>query len=133
MTGTAGGSIRTTRQRTAIEAVLASSDDFRSAQQLHAMLVDSDARVGLSTVYRTLQAMADAGEVDVLRPDTGEALFRRCSQRHHHHLVCRVCGRTIEVEGSAVESWAASVAADHGFADPSHDVEVFGTCADCRS
>lgn len=124
-------STRTTRQRTAIEALLASMDDFRSAQDLHAALARTGSRVGLSTVYRTLQAMADAGEVDVLRQDNGEALFRRCSTHHHHHLVCRGCGRTIEVEGSDVEAWAARVAATHGFVDPTHEVEVFGTCPDC--
>jgi len=122
---------RTTRQRTAIESLLASMDDFRSAQDLHAALAKTGSRVGLSTVYRTLQAMADAGEVDVLRQDNGEALFRRCSTRHHHHLVCRGCGRTIEVEGSDVEAWAQRVATTHGFVDPTHHVEVFGTCPDC--
>jgi Fur family ferric uptake transcriptional regulator len=124
---------RTTRQRTAIEALLASTDDFQSAQELHAALARTGSRVGLSTVYRTLQAMADSGDVDVLRQENGEALFRRCSTRHHHHLVCRQCGRTIEVEGSDVEAWAARVAATHGFTDPTHHVEVFGACPDCSS
>ena len=95
------------------------------------MLVESGKQVGLSTVYRTVQAMAEAGELDVLRQENGEARYRRCSRRHHHHLVCRECGRTVEVEGSAVESWAARVAAEHGFTDPSHDVEVYGTCPAC--
>lgn len=122
---------RTTRQRAAIERLLAGTDSFTSAQEMHAALVRNGSRVGLSTVYRTLQAMADAGEVDVLRQESGEALFRQCSSRHHHHLVCRECGRTVEVEGSDVETWAARIAAAHGFADPTHDVEVFGTCPDC--
>jgi Fur family ferric uptake transcriptional regulator len=122
---------RTTRQRTAIEALLASTDEFHSAQDLHRMLVERGARVGLSTVYRTLQAMAESGDVDVLRQENGEALFRRCSGRHHHHLVCRRCGRTIEIEGSVVEAWAARTAAEHGFVDPTHEVEVYGTCPDC--
>lgn len=122
---------RTTRQRTAIESLLASTDEFHSAQELHTRLVERGARVGLSTVYRTLQAMADAGDLDVLRQETGEALYRRCSGRHHHHLVCRRCGRTIEIEGTDVEAWAARMAAEHGFADPTHEVEVYGTCPDC--
>lgn len=129
----AGGAVvsRTTRQRTAIAQLLGSLDDFHSAQELHSMLVAQGTRVGLSTVYRTLQAMADAAELDVLRLDDGQALYRRCSSRHHHHLVCRTCGRTIEVEGPAVESWAARVADAHGFVDITHQLEVFGTCPDC--
>lgn len=126
-----GAPTRTTRQRTAIQTLLAGTDSFTSAQDLHAALVRNGSRVGLSTVYRNLQAMADAGEVDVLRQESGEALYRQCSAAHHHHLVCRECGRTVEVEGRDVESWAARIAAEHGFADPTHDVEVFGTCPDC--
>lgn len=124
---------RTTRQRTAIEALLSGTSSFTSAQDMHAALVAEGTRVGLSTVYRTLQSMADAGEVDTLRQENGEALYRRCSPRHHHHLVCRECGRTVEVEGSDVEAWATRIAEAHGFADPTHDVEVFGTCPDCGS
>ena len=122
---------RTTRQRTAIESLLASTDEFHSAQELHTRLVERGTRVGLSTVYRTLQAMAEAGDLDVLRQENGEALYRRCSGRHHHHLVCRRCGRTIEIEGTDVEAWAARMAAEHGFVDPTHEVEVYGTCPDC--
>ena len=88
--------------------------------------------VGLTTVYRTLQALADAGEVDVLRTGEGEALYRRCSDGHHHHLVCRHCGRTVEVAGPTVERWADRVAAEHGFCDVSHTLEIFGTCDLCR-
>jgi len=108
-----------------------SFDDFRSAQEIHDLLRDSGAIVGLSTVYRTLQALADAGEVDMLRTEDGEAAYRRCSESHHHHLVCRSCGRTVEVEGPTVERWADAVAREHGFADVSHTLEIFGTCPSC--
>ena len=63
-------------------------------------------KVGLATVYRNLQAMAADGEIDMLRTDDGEAVYRACSTGHHHHLVCRDCGRTVEVEGPTVEAWA---------------------------
>jgi Fur family ferric uptake transcriptional regulator len=122
---------RPTRQRRAVAAVMESFDDFRSAQDIHDLLKRAGENVGLSTVYRTLTALADGGEVDVLRTEDGEALYRRCSGKHHHHLVCRACGRTVEVEGPAVERWADSVAAEHGFVDVSHTLEIFGTCRDC--
>jgi Fur family ferric uptake transcriptional regulator len=105
--------------------------DFRSAQDIHDLLRRNGENVGLSTVYRTLQALADGGEVDVLRTEDGEAVYRRCSGTHHHHLVCRDCGRTVEVEGPAVERWADAIAAEHGFRDVSHTLEIFGTCPDC--
>jgi Fur family transcriptional regulator, ferric uptake regulator len=122
---------RPTRQRRAVAAVMQSFDDFRSAQEIHDLLRDAGENVGLSTVYRTLQALADAGEVDMLRTEEGEAAYRRCSERHHHHLVCRSCGRTVEVEGPTVERWSDAVAREHGFTEVSHTLEIFGTCPSC--
>lgn len=120
-----------TRQRRAVSAALDALDDFRSAQEIHELLKRRGERVGLTTVYRALQGLADAGEVDVLRHGDGEALYRRCSAGHHHHLVCRECGRTVEVAGPTVERWADKIAAEHGFTEVSHTVEVVGTCSDC--
>lgn len=123
--------LRTTRQRTAVARLLNQLDDFRSAQELHEELRRRGEGIGLTTVYRTLQSLSDAGEVDVLRTPSGEAIYRHCSRHHHHHLVCRRCGYTVEVEGPAVETWAAWIAAEHDFSEISHTVEIFGTCATC--
>jgi Fur family transcriptional regulator, ferric uptake regulator len=124
---------RNTRQRDAVGLILDDLDGFHSAQDLHAMLRERGERVGLTTVYRTLQTMADDGEVDVMRPPGGEHLYRRCSRGHHHHLVCRSCGSTVEVLGPAVETWADKVAAEQGYVDVSHTLEIFGTCPRCAA
>jgi Fur family ferric uptake transcriptional regulator len=131
VTSAASPAGRNTRQRSAVSALLTEVDGFHSAQDLHAMLRDRGTRIGLTTVYRTLQALAEAGEIDVMRPIDGEHLYRRCSNGHHHHLVCRKCGRTVEVVGPTVETWADKVAAEHGYADVSHTLEIFGTCSEC--
>lgn len=121
-----------TRQRVAVTRALGTADGFLSAQALHDVMRASGESVGLTTVYRHLQALADGGEVDVLRTSEGESVYRRCAgDAHHHHLVCRSCGATVEVTGPAVETWAAAVAKKHGFRDVSHTVEVFGTCSSC--
>jgi Fur family ferric uptake transcriptional regulator len=112
---------------------LTTFDDFRSAQEIHALLGERGEAVGLATVYRTLQRLADAGEVDMLRSEDGEAIYRRCSATHHHHLVCRSCGATVEVEGPTVERWTRGVADEHGFTEVSHTLEIFGTCGDCAT
>jgi Fur family ferric uptake transcriptional regulator len=124
---------RETRQRTAVSAALRGAEEFLSAQQLHARLRAEGEGIGLATVYRTLQQLAADGEVDVLRAGEGEAVYRRCSSGHHHHLICRGCRRTVEVAGTEVERWARRVAAENGFADVEHVVEVFGTCAECAA
>jgi Fur family ferric uptake transcriptional regulator len=122
---------RSTRQAAAVRAALARRDAFTSAQDLHAELRGSGAAVGLTTVYRHLQSLADAGAVDVLRSPDGESVYRICGTGHHHHLVCRECGRTVEIEGREVERWTRRVAEAEGFVDVDHTVEVIGTCASC--
>jgi Fur family ferric uptake transcriptional regulator len=121
---------RPTRQQAAVTARLEMTDDFTSAQDLHARMREAGDAVGLATVYRTLTSLAASGEVDVLRTDDGEAVYRMCSTGHHHHLVCRQCGRTVEIEGPTVEQWTERVAAEHGFTDVAHTLEIFGTCSD---
>jgi Fur family ferric uptake transcriptional regulator len=123
---------RATKQRAAVSALLDRLDDFRSAQEIHEELRRTGEGIGLTTVYRTLQVLADGGEVDVLRTGSGEAVYRRCeTDDHHHHLVCRRCGAAVEIEGPAVESWAQRIAEEHGFTELSHTVEIFGLCRPC--
>jgi len=125
---------RMTRQRAAVSEALEDLPDFRSAQQLHELLRARGDAVGLATVYRTLQTMADGGDVDVLRTEDGESLYRKCERsEHHHHLVCRTSGKAVEIDGPTVETWASQVGAVHGFTDIQHTIELFGTCEACRA
>ncbi|MCI9888898.1 transcriptional repressor [Micrococcales bacterium 31B] len=126
--------IRQTKQRTAVAELLANETDFRSAQQIHALMREDGSSIGLATVYRTLQSMAEAKTVDVLHGADGESLYRLCAEdEHHHHLVCRVCRATVEVVAPPVEDWAHSIAAEHGYAQVSHTIEIFGVCPACAA
>jgi Fur family ferric uptake transcriptional regulator len=133
------GAHRKTRQRGAILEALAASDEFKSAQGWHDLLrhADDDAggAIGLATVYRTLQSLAESGEADAVRADDGESLYRRCESpnAHHHHLRCRVCGAAQEIEGPDAEAWAASVAARHGYSSIEHTIELTGVCGACAT
>ncbi len=123
----------TARQDTVRQA-LTTARTFVSAQDLHARLRSAGHKIGLTTVYRALQAMADRGELDVLNAGDGQQVYRACgSGSHHHHLVCRTCGQTVEVSGPAVERWAEAVGSEHGFTDVTHTVEIFGTCPSCAA
>jgi Fur family ferric uptake transcriptional regulator len=127
-----GGAPRGTRQGSAVESALAGSIGFRTAQELHARLREQGARIGLTTVYRHLQRLADAGVVDTVRTRSGELAYRRCAERgHHHHLVCQRCGRVVDIDADLVEDWLDRVATDAGFTDIEHTVELAGTCRDC--
>ncbi len=124
---------RQTKQRTAVATLLAEINEFRSAQQLHDDLRQRGDSVGLTTVYRALQSLTAAGEVDSITSDDGETVYRKCSDAHHHHLVCRKCGKTVEITGPTVENWADGVAKENGFTEVSHTMELFGLCAHCGS
>ncbi|WP_022872338.1 Fur family transcriptional regulator [Nesterenkonia alba] len=125
---------RSTRQKRAVWAALNSLEDFVSAQELHRILTDRGEKVSLATVYRVLQSHQEEGLLDVLRPDDGEAIFRLCERtEHHHHLVCRNCGLTVEFSAPDVEAWAEQLADKHQFTDVRHTLEIFGLCAKCTA
>lgn len=124
---------RMTKQRQAVLDELTRVNDFRSAQQIFEDLRTNGQHVGLATVYRSLQGLAEDGRIDALRSSEGESLYRICtSNGHHHHLVCRECGHAEEIEQSQIETWVTSVAQGHGFANVEHSLELFGTCAPCQ-
>jgi Fur family ferric uptake transcriptional regulator len=124
---------RRTRQGEAILGVVLGSDNFRSAQDIHAELRAAGETVGLTTVYRHLALLTDEGRLDALQTADGELVYRRChSESHHHHVVCRRCGRGSEVELPDLERWAEATAAELGYTDVTHTVEIFGVCAACR-
>ena len=123
---------RPTRQRTTVLEALIAAGDLVSAQGLHNTLTANGARVGLSTVYRTLTALAEAGRADMVRDRNGERLFRyRPGPAHRHYLLCTVCGLSVPVDSAPVEEWAERTARTSGFSGVRHTVELTGVCPDC--
>ncbi|MFV0450976.1 MAG: Fur family transcriptional regulator [Propioniciclava sp.] len=126
---------RRTRQRSAVANILAATDEFRTAQEIHDLLRNRGESVGLATVYRNLQALADSGQADVVRTPDGQSAYRDCGQAfgHHHHLICRNCGHAEEIELGRVESAVDSLARQYGFTEVGHELELFGICAACSA
>lgn len=124
---------RMTKQRAAVLDALASSAEFRSAQAWHESLRQDGSTVGLATVYRALQALAEGGDIDAVVTDSGETLYRRCEagDEHHHHLRCRLCGRAEDIDMPEFEAWAERIARTHGYSSIDHTVELTGVCDDC--
>ena len=123
---------RNTRQKDAVRHALGEASGFVSAQDLHQVLRNHGSTVGLATVYRALADLAQAGDADSLQSTTGETLFRACGAAHHHHLICTGCGITVEIAASTIETWAGQMAAEHGFSQVTHTVELFGLCQKCK-
>lgn len=123
-----------TRQRAAVVEELRTIDKFASARTVHEGLLGRGESVGLTTVYRTLQSLAEVGAVDVLHSPDGETLYRDClSGHHHHHLVCAECGRSEEIEGGPVEKWSELVAQRFGYELIGHEAEIYGVCRACQA
>lgn len=123
--------LRPTRQRRSVFESLGDRPDAVTAQELHAELRSAGDSIGLTTVYRTLTALADAGLLDVFTRE-GEQAFRRCGQVHHHHLVCEGCNRVEELSADEVEQWVHRAADRHGFQVTGHRADIFGLCSGCR-
>jgi Fur family transcriptional regulator, ferric uptake regulator len=124
--------LRATRQRIGVLAELMREPDDVTAQELHERLCARGHRLGLATVYRTLNALADEGMIDALLHRPGELCYRWCGADHHHHLVCSSCHRVVELSGCELGPWLDRVSSQHGFVATVHRLEVAGVCGDCR-
>jgi Fur family ferric uptake transcriptional regulator len=122
---------RNTWQKTAVLEQLSNTAEFVSAQELHQKISQSGKKLGLTTVYRALTEMVEQGTADSLSISDGEMRYRICTPEHHHHLICRVCGKTVEFDLPGFEELALEVAKANGFTELSHEIELFGVCAGC--
>lgn len=123
--------LRATNQRRSVLEALQQREDAVTAQDLYLQFKTEDQSIGLSTVYRTLTSLVEAGLLDTFQRG-GEQAFKACSPKHHHHLVCTRCHQITELEAHMVEEWVGRVADSYDFAVSSHRADIYGVCASCR-
>ena len=122
-----------TRPRELIASILRDARRFLSAADIHRALEKAEAKVSLSTVYRTLEHLLTKGDVTVRTDDAGESTYMSCAPvHHHHHAICTGCGRVEDVDCSAFDNLAEQLRAQHGFELDSHRMEFIGRCSACR-
>ncbi len=127
-------STRNTAQRREVIGVLSRVQGFVSAQELHSFIVRDGGQISLATVYSQWKRLTASGEIDVVMTDRGESLYRRCIvDAHHHHLACRHCGATVEVDAPELEKWAHDIGERYGYRDLRHVLELNGICSACRA
>ena len=125
---------RNTVQRREVIGVLSGVQGFVSAQELHSLIQRSGGQIALATVYAQLKKLASTGEVDVVMTDRGESLYRRCVvEAHHHHLSCRRCGATVEVDAPDLEKWSHEIGRRFDYHELRHVVEFSGICPSCQA
>ena len=122
-----------TRPRELISNVLNRERRFLSAAEIHQHLEAAEAKVSLSTVYRTLEHLQNKRDVTARVDAAGEAAYMLCEpDRHHHHAICRTCGRVEDVDCAAMDLFADSLRTLNGFELDGHAMEFFGKCRACR-
>ena len=125
---------RKTRQLEAVLSAVRGMTDFQSAAEIFTKLQLNGTRVGLATVYRNLAALAEDGILDTVKSTDGTTLYRECeSSEHHHHLVCRSCGKTEEFHLKGLEETLNEMGREMGFSALSHTVELTGLCSKCSA
>ncbi len=123
---------RKTRQKEQLVTILESNRSFKSAQEIFARLRTDGVQIGLTTVYSQLKSLEAQGVVEVSRSLSGEATYRKCqTDSHHHHIICRNCGVSVEFTVDSFEAAANEIARERGFSMVSHTVEISGLCTDC--
>ena len=126
-----GTSFRLTEQRRLILHKLAGMKKYATAKQLHARLAKSQPRIGLATVYRTLEMLRGLGAVATLAQPHGETAYLHCRSGHHHHAVCTRCGRVDDVPCRALPTYERILARGLRFQLTEHQLEFYGVCARC--
>jgi Fur family ferric uptake transcriptional regulator len=121
--------------RRAVVELLAGEDCCLSAQEVHDRLRAGGPRVGIASVYRTLDGLDDLGLVQRVDLGDGVSRFERAEPggEHHHHFVCGDCGRVEPFEDPALEKALERVAGGRGYDLAAHDVVLRGACGDCRA
>jgi Fur family ferric uptake transcriptional regulator len=128
-----GAGYRRGGARTAVIEALAKHDCAVTALDLEDELRDRDVAVGRASVYRALEQLEQLGLVQRIEVCRGTAGFERTDPtgHHHHHAICRDCGRMVPFEDSSLEKALEQVAGTMSFDVTEHDVVLRGRCDRC--
>ena len=122
----------TNQRRTVLKAFLESKKHV-SVEELYAAISQSEPKIGLATVYRTLSLLTQSGLASEMNFGDGQKRYEHCYMHEHHdHMVCTECGKIIEFNHPLIEKFQEEVAAQNGFTITSHKLDLIGICSDCK-
>ena len=124
--------LRLTRSRMAVLQVLSASSEHLKVAEVHRRARQIDGRVGLASVYRTMELLAQMGLVKHVHLDHRHRHYASITEDHSHHLVCTSCGLAVEFNDCKLEKLERAIARRTDFAIEGHCMEFFGRCAKCR-
>lgn len=121
--------LKQTKQRKQIVELFIGLQTHLSAEELHEAARKDGQSVGLATIYRTLNLLADAGLAEQKSFGENRQVYEiNMPGQHHDHLICIGCGDVIEFENEEIERLQDKVAAQHGFKLMTHRLDMFGYC-----
>ncbi|MCM2472605.1 transcriptional repressor [Agrobacterium sp. a22-2] len=118
--------MRMTEQRRIIARILEESDDHPDVEELYRRSVKIDARISISTVYRTVKLFEDAGIIERHDFRDGRSRYETVPEEHHDHLIDLKTGVVIEFHSPEIEALQERIAREHGFRLVDHRLELYG-------
>jgi Fur family ferric uptake transcriptional regulator len=125
--------LKQTAQRDTILRTFLETREHLSLNELHGLVRKKDARIGFTTVYRTLKLFVECGLAsEVAFHDSIARYEHQYNRRSHHHMVCTECGSSVEFFSTEVERLEQEIGRKHNYVTTRHTFQVYGTCEDCR-
>ncbi len=121
---------RSTRQRTAISAIIDAAHRPLSPQEIVDGARDAGTAVGIATVYRNIKLLVDDGVIQVVALPGDNPRYESTGHEHHHHFQCTVCKRVFDVDGCPGNMTGL---APKGFTVERHELTLYGQCTDCHA
>lgn len=119
--------MRMTTQRSVIARVLSAATDHPDVEEVYRRANDVDARISLSTVYRTVRLFENEGIIDRHAfGDSARARYERVKSEHHDHLIDTETGKVIEFKNEEIEKLQERVARELGYELVGHRLELYG-------
>ena len=125
--------LRRTSQRDLILEIFLSTEDHLTSEDLHNLVHKKDPSVGLTTVYRTLKLLTEAGLAREVGFGDGKTYYEHhYNHEHHDHMICTECGKVIEFFSADIEELQDQMASNFGFKPTHHSLRMWGICAECQ-
>ena len=124
---------RLTPQRVLILEALFHDGDHLTVEDVYSYVRERNAKVNLSTVYRSLNFLASQGLVTELHRGTDPTLYAAVKEKPHAHAICQRCGMVLPVDASMLEPLLAQITSSNGFQVMLGRVELPGLCQSCAS
>ena len=128
-----GVGLKHTGQRDTILRTFLETHEHLSTEELHQLVKRRDARIGFTTVYRTLKLLAECGLASEVAFNDGVTRYEhQYNRRIHHHMVCTECGSSVEFFSPEIEKVEREIGRKHRYLTTSHTFQVYGLCGDCQ-